>query len=148
MLDRIVRNSALICIGLASVAAVWTRDYPLPLGIVGGGLLIGLSYWAIKGTVDTLIAMKSGLPHQGGEAAPAGLSRHSGEAAPADETGAKPPRLQLVKFFTRHGILALAAYGMMVRLHLDALGLLTGVSSLVIAVAVEVLRDFRWRRFP
>jgi hypothetical protein len=45
-------------------------------------------------------------------------------------------------------MLALAAYVMMVRLHLDPVGLLAGVSSLGIAVAVEVLRDLRWRRFP
>lgn len=129
------------------MAAVWTRDYPLPLGILGGGLLIGLSYWAIKGAVDTMIAMRSGASGDSGDAARPDLYRHSGAAVPA-ETAAKRPRLQLVKFFTRHGMLALAAYGMMVRLHLDPLGLLAGVSSLVIAVAVEVLRDFRWRRFP
>jgi hypothetical protein len=110
---------------MAALAAAWTRDYPLPLGIIGGGLLIGLSYWAIAGTVDAAIALRSG-----------------------SESGRKPARLPLVKFFTRHGMLALAAYGMMVRLHLDPVGLLAGVSSLVIAVAVEVLRDIRWRRFP
>jgi hypothetical protein len=110
---------------MAVVAAAWTRSYAMPLGVVGGGLLIGLSYWAIAGTVDALIALRS-----------------------SGETAAKPPRLQLVKFFTRHAMLALAAYGMMVRLHVDPVGLLAGVSSLVIAVAVEVLRDLRWRRFP
>jgi hypothetical protein len=52
-----------------------------------------------------------------------------------------------VKFFTRHGIVALAAYGMMVRLHVDPLGVLLGVTSLGIAVGVEALRDLRWRRF-
>jgi hypothetical protein len=41
-----------------------------------------------------------------------------------------------------------AAYGMMVRLRIDPLGLLAGVSSLGVAVALEVLRDLRWRRFP
>ena len=121
---------------MAGVAAAWTRDYPVPLGVLGGGMLVGLSYWAIKGTVDALIARRNGLSGDGGEA-PAGA-----------ETAATPGRLQLVKFFTRHGMLALAAYGMMVRLHLDPVGLLAGVSSLVIAVAVEVLRDLRWRRFP
>jgi hypothetical protein len=121
---------------MAAVAAAWTRDYPLPLGIMGGGLLIGLSYWAIRGTIDALIARAGGV------------SRAGGDAAAGAETPAKPPRLQLVKFFTRHAMLALAAYGMMVRLHLDPVGLLAGVSSLVIAVAVEVLRDLRWRRFP
>jgi hypothetical protein len=125
VLDRIARDTALTCVVIAALAAVATRDYPMPLGVLGGGLLIGLSYWAIKGTIDALIALRSG-----------------------DQPSVKPPRLQLVKFFTRHGMLALAAYGMMVRLHLDPLGLLAGVSSLVIAVAVEVLRDLRWRRFP
>jgi hypothetical protein len=125
VLDRIARNTALTCLVIAALAAAWSRDFPLPLGVLGGGLLVGLSYWAIKGTVDALIARRAGA-----------------------ETAAKPPRFALVKFFTRHGMLALAAYGMMVRLHLDPVGLLAGVSSLVIAVAVEVLRDLRWRRFP
>lgn len=110
---------------MAAAAALWTRDLALPLGVAGGGLLIGLSYWAITGAVDALIARRSG-----------------------GETEKKPARWRLVKFFTRHGILALAAYGMMVRLRLDPLGLLAGVSSLGVAVAVEVLRDLRWRRFP
>ena len=63
------------------------------------------------------------------------------------ETGRISPVFVLVKFFTRHAIVALAAYGMMVRLHLDPLGLLAGVSSLGVAVGVEALRDLRWRRF-
>jgi hypothetical protein len=136
VLDRIARNTALTCAAIAAMAAVWTRDYPVPLGVLGGGLLIGLSYWAIKGTVDSFIGRRTGV------------ARPGGEAVTAAESGAKHAPFQLVKFFTRHGMLALAAYGMMVRLHLDPVGLLAGVSSLVIAVAVEVLRDLRWRRFP
>jgi hypothetical protein len=136
VLDRIVRNTAVSCVVIAVIAAAWTRGFRAPLGVLGGGLLIGLSYWAIRGTVDALIAIRSGL------------SRHSGGAAKADETPGKPTGLQLVKFFTRHGMLALAAYVMMVRLHLDPVGLLAGVSSLAVAVAVEVLRDLRWRRSP
>ena len=103
--------------------------------MLGGGLLIGLSFWAIRGTVDTLMAMRQGLPRSSGEAAKAGESRRISAG------------FALVKFFTRHGILALAAYGMMVRLHLDPVGLLAGVSSLGVAVAGEALRDLRWRRF-
>jgi hypothetical protein len=109
---------------MAVLAAAWTRGLLGPLGVLGGGLLIALSYWAIRGTVDALIARRT-----------------SGETPPKSTT------FQLVKFFTRHGMLALAAYGMMVRLHLDPLGLLVGVSSLFMAVAIEVLRDLRWRRF-
>ena len=125
MIERIARNTAITCIVLTALAAAWTREPLVALGVLGGGALIGLSFWAIRGTVDALIAIRS-----------------SGET-PGKSTG-----LQLVKFFTRHGILALAAYGMMVRLHLDALGLIVGVSSLLIAVAGEVLRDLRGRHCP
>lgn len=136
MIERIARNTAISCLVLAAVAGAWTRNLFIALGVLGGGMLIGLSFWAIKGTVDALIALRSGL------------SRHSGGTAAADETPRKSTAFQLVKFFTRHGMLALAAYGMMVRLHLDPVGLLAGVSSIVIAAAIEVLRDLRWRRFP
>ena len=110
---------------LAVLAAVWRRDVSAPLGVLGGGALIGLAFWAIRGTVDTLIAVRSRGDGAGNRAG-----------------------WHLVKFFTRHGMLALAAYGMMVRLHLDPVGLLAGVSALGLAVAVEGLRDLRWRRFP
>ena len=95
------------------------------LAVIGGGLLIIISYWAIRGAAEAAIALRSN-----------------------GESPSQSRRLPLVKFFTRHAILALAAYGMMVRLHLDALGVLIGVSSIVIGVASEVLRDLRWRRFP
>jgi hypothetical protein len=125
VIERIARNTAISCLVLAALAAAWTREILVPLGVLGGGVLIGLSFWAIRGTVDALITVRS-----------------------SGETSSKSTAFQLVKFFTRHGILALAAYGMMVRLHLDALGLIAGVSSILIAVAGEVLRDLRGRRFP
>ena len=137
MLERLPRNTVISCVVIAGLAAAWTRGLRTPLGVLGGGVLIGLSYWAIRGTVDALMSPRSGGSRQGGEAATA-----------EGERPAKPARLQLVKFFTRHGMLALAAYVMMVRLHLDPIGLLAGVSSLAVALAVEVLRDLRWRRFP
>jgi hypothetical protein len=125
VIERIARNTAIICIVLAALLGAWTRDVFMSLGVLGGGVLIGLSFWAIRGTVDALIALRSD-----------------------GETPKKSTTLRQVKFFTRHGMLALAAYVMMVRLHLDPLGLLAGVSSLVIAVAVEVPKSLRGRRFP
>ena len=115
--SRVARNTALVCVALAIVFWVWKRNLASPFGVLGGGLLIGLSFWAIRGTVDSLVS------------------------------GQKPAGFALVKFFTRHGIVALAAYGMMVRLKLDPMGLLAGVSSLGVAVGVEAIRDLRWRRF-
>ena len=112
MIARIARDSALACAGLAMVFFLW-RGPLAGFGVVGGGLLIGLSFWAIRGAVNR----------------------------------GNSSKFALVKFFTRHAILAVAAYGMMVRLHLDPVALLAGVSSLGVAVAVEALRDLRWRRF-
>jgi hypothetical protein len=116
MIARIARNTVWCCLAIAVAFAAWQRNVAGPLGVLGGGVLIGLSFWAIRGSVDALM-------------------------------GGKSRGFALVKFFTRHGILALAAYGMMVRLHLDPVGLLAGVSSLGVGVAGEALRDLRWRRF-
>jgi hypothetical protein len=110
---------------MAAAYAVAERRWLAGASVIGGGVLIGISYWAIRGTVDAAIARRAN-----------------------GESPSVSMRWPLVKFFTRHAIVALAAYGMMVRLHLDPLGVLAGVSSLVFGVAVEVFRDLRWRRFP
>ena len=124
MIARIARDTAIACVLIAILFLLWKRNLASPLGVLGGGLLIGMSFWAIRGTVDTLVAMRTG-----------------------GQTGRISRLFVLVKFFTRHAIVALAAYGMMVRLHLDPVGLLAGVTSLGVAVGVEALRDLRWRRF-
>ena len=147
MIARVARDTAITCVATAIAFLLWKQNPAAPLGVLGGGVLIGVSFWAIRGTVDALILLRPGLPRRSGDAAKAGRSRRSGEAAEADETGRISTAFVLVKFFTRHAIVALAAYGMMVRLHLDPIGLLAGVSSLGVAVGVEALRDLRWRRF-
>lgn len=125
MIERIGRDTAVVCVLFALAGALWFRTLAVPAGVLGGGLLIGLSFWAIWGSVDAFVGLRSN-----------------------GETGRKPARFHLVKFFTRHGMLALAAYGMMVRLQLDPVAMLLGVTSLGVAVAVEAVRSLRWRRFP
>lgn len=49
----------------------------------------------------------------------------------------------LVKFFTRYGILAVAAYVMLVRFRLHPVGVLVGASSLVVAAAAAAARFVR-----
>ncbi|HUQ89080.1 MAG TPA: hypothetical protein VM096_16090 [Vicinamibacterales bacterium] len=120
MIERIARDTALACVAIAIVFFLFKWTAAALLGVLGGGALIGLSFWAIRGTVDALIALRS----SGG-------------------TARKSTVVTLVKFFTRHGIVALAAYGMMVRLHVDPLGVLLGVTSLGVAVGVEAVRDLR-----
>lgn len=125
MIERIGRDTVIVCVLLALAGGVWFRTLAVPAGVLGGGLLIGLSFWAIWGSVDAFMGLRSG-----------------------GETPRKRASFHLVKFFTRHGMLALAAYGMMVRLQLDPVAMLLGVTSLGVAVAVEAVRSLRWRRFP
>lgn len=116
---RLRRDATLACLVLAAGALiVWPRDWRTAAGIVGGGVLIALSAWAIQGVVD-------------------GLLKPSG--------GSRPGWSVLVKFFTRHAILALAAYGMMARLKLDPVGMLVGVSSLALAAGLEAARGLQAR---
>ena len=125
MIARIVRDTAVVCGLFALSGAAWFRNVAVPAGVLGGGLLIGLSFWAIRGSVEAFVGHRSD-----------------------DETSRKSARFRLVKFFTRHVMLALAAYVMIVRLRVDPVAMLMGVSSLAAAVAVEALRGLRWRRLP
>jgi hypothetical protein len=91
----------------------------LALGVLGGGLLMWVSFRAIQAGVSAL-----GTPG-------------------ADGAVRSGPGPVLVKFFTRHVILAFAAYVMMARLHLDPIGMLLGVSSFAVAAVVEAARTLR-----
>lgn len=114
MTHRVLRDAVGFCVLLAVFAwMVWPRKWQAGAGVIGGGALVGLSAWAIRGTVDALIGLGA---------------------------GGRAGVWVLVKFFTRHAILAVAAYGMMVRLHLDPVGMLVGVTSLALAAGVEAIR--------
>ena len=113
MLKRIARDSVISCVALALMMASWRRTWAAPLGVLGGGVLIGLSFWAIWGGLEGWIRPGSGRV------------------------------LQLVKFFTRYAMLAFAAYVMMARLHIDPVGMLAGVSALGVAAGAEAVRGRR-----
>ena len=121
LLSRLRRDSAIACSVLAAVCFLgWPARPRIGLGVLGGGVLIGLAFWAIRGAVVAVTARA--------------------------ETGKNPRNSRgfaLVKFFTRHAILALVAYGMMARLQLHPVGLLIGVSSMVVAAAAEAARTRR-----
>jgi hypothetical protein len=111
---RIIRDAAVACLVLSATALIlWPDRMGIAGGVLGGGGLIALSAWAIHAAVDGVLKTAAGRPAS---------------------------RWALVKFFTRHVMLALAAYGMMVRLHLDPVGMLVGVSSLVVAAGFEAVR--------
>jgi hypothetical protein len=110
VLRRIERDTVVLATaGAALAAGFWPHRLGVAGGVVGGALLMGLSYLAIRAVVDGVLE---------------GRSR----------------AWLLVKFFTRHGILALAGYGMMARLRLDPLAMLAGVGTFGLAAAVEAGR--------
>jgi hypothetical protein len=131
VVERIARRTLVACAVIAVMFGAWHRSIEPAVAVLAGGLLIGISFWAIRSSVDGIFR----------------ASRDGHQGANAEETGRKSAGFSLVKFFTRHAIVALAAYGMMVRLRLDPIGVLAGVSSLAVAVGVEAIRESRWRRF-
>ncbi len=124
MLRRVERGALVACLAMAAAAwalargAVWA-----PLGVLGGGLLVLISYRGIKGGIDALAGAASG----GG-------------------SGRRQGAIGLVKFFTRYAILAAAAYVIMARLRLPPVAVFAGASSFVVAVAFEAARGVASRR--
>jgi hypothetical protein len=116
-LRRIERDSVIACAALAVAAGIVTRGVQAPLGVLGGGALVAISYRGIKAGISTTVVD----PGNGG-------------------AGGGSRRVGLVKFFTRYAILAVAAWVIMARLRLPPVAVFAGASSLVIAVFVEALR--------
>ena len=113
-LQRIERYGLMACATLAVGAGIVTRRLDAPLGVVGGGALVAISYRGIKAGVTALVDAGAG--------------------------GSRAVVIGLVKFFTRYAILAIAAYVIMARLRLPPVAVFAGASSLVIAVMIEALR--------
>jgi hypothetical protein len=114
---RLARTAGVICLVLAGGAALLFRDPRVSGGILGGGVLIGLALWSLAGVVNALTV-----------------------GAEAGDVRRVAPGSAVVRFFARHAILAVAAYVMMVRLHLDPIGMVVGVTSVVAAAAREAAR--------
>ncbi len=141
------------CVAMAASAWMIARgDLLAPLGVFGGGTLAWISYRGIKGGIDAVASV--GLPADlsadlSAEARSAKVEARSAKIeAPRAKAGRRAWRTRLwglVKFFTRYGILALAAYVIMARLRLPPLAVFAGASSLVIAVAVEAARGIQWK---
>jgi hypothetical protein len=117
VLRRIERTSVAVCGAMAVTAWLAVRGrVDAPLGVVGGGLLVAISYRGIKGGIDAVAAAAGGERRRAGRA------------------------IGLVKFFTRYAILAVAAWVIMARLTLPPVAVIAGASSLVVAVGIEAFR--------
>ena len=121
LLPRLERETLVVVMVVTAIAFALKPTAPrVALGVVGGGVLVGLAYWGIRGLADVLV-----------------------REAIRGEMRSNSRAWALVKFFTRHAILAVAGYGMMTGLKLDPVGLILGVSAPVAAVALEAFRVWR-----
>ena len=131
VIRRIERTALIACAAATAAAFALRPDLPsLAAGILGGGILVFVSLFAIRGSIDAVLRA-AGLP--------------AGPAAPDASAGAQPRAGAgtAVKVAGRFGLLALAAYVMIARLRLHPVGLLIGASSLVAGATLEAARGLR-----
>lgn len=115
LLQRLRRNTLIACSAIGIVALIVDPDRPAAmLGVLGGGVLVAISYIAVAFTIQTFMP-EEGKPR-----------RKRGFAA--------------LLFAGHYALLAFAAYVMIARLRLHPIGLLGGVTSFVVAVALEAGR--------
>jgi hypothetical protein len=101
---------------MAVLALVVTRNWWAALSVIGGGVLIGISFVSIRGGIEALGSDRTRRP----------------EVARA-----------VVMMALRYALLALLAYVMIARLRLHPLGLVAGASSVVAAAVLEAGRLFK-----
>jgi len=131
LVRRLERDAAIWC-GVATAGALALRPdrWDVAAGVAGGGLLALASLVAIRSSVDTIVARIVPPPAADGGAP---------DQPPPTRAGAG----LAVKLAGRYALLGLAAYVMIVRLRLHAVGVLIGASSLVAAASFEAVRVLR-----
>ena len=126
-LRSVERNALVICAAMTAAACFVPPRPAVALGVLGGGLLVGVSYWSLKSSVTALVDVLAGVGQGPGTAAAA--------------TGPRANmRREIVKLTLRYALLGLLAYVMIARLRLHPWGLLAGASSVVAGVSLEAAR--------
>ncbi len=109
---------------MVAAALVLARGRPGPaIAVIGGALLVGLSYHLVKTGASAFVDTLTGAPG-------VRLSR-------------RRMAWTVMKVALRYALLALLAYVMIARLRLHPLGLLAGASSIVVAVSLEAVRALK-----
>jgi len=113
---RLGRTAALLCALMAAVALA-VSGMGAALGVLGGGVLVGVSFLALASGTGALGADRARLV-----------------------------RAATIRLVGRYALLGFLAYVMIARLRLHPLGLLAGASSVVAAAAVEAARLLKKNR--
>jgi hypothetical protein len=123
-LRRLQWTAVIACLGMATIAFVISGGRADPaVAVLGGGLLVGVSYRTIESGVTA-------------------LAKSADSRSQPYQTTKPAPRVSWIaaKVVARYALLALLAYVMIARLRLHPVGLLAGASSVVAAASIEVLR--------
>jgi hypothetical protein len=149
-LGRIEGTAVAACLVMAAVA--WPLAGPwAALAVLGGGVLSAVSYASLASGVSALTAFAGRAargPGAGGRGEPAGEPADGPPERP-EETIDEPLEARktapvrartLLKVAGRYALLVLLAYVMIARLRLHPVGVLAGLSSVVVAVGIEALR--------
>jgi hypothetical protein len=125
-LRQFERDAAFACGAMAVAALAVARGRPDgAAGVLAGGALTGLSYWALKGAVNLVAAL-------------AGRRRPEGDREPPLPSGKRA--VLAVKFLSRYALLAVGAYVMLACFRVHPVGLLAGATTPFVAVLVQVVR--------
>jgi hypothetical protein len=132
--DRAVRlferDAAVACLAMAAIALALGRGRPdAAVGVLAGGALVGLSYWALKGVVGGVVSLAGRV----GTAARA-------EGGPEAALPAGKRVVLAVKFLSRYALLAIGAYVMLSCFRVHPVGLLAGATTPFAAALLQVLR--------
>jgi hypothetical protein len=156
-LRRFERDGLLVCLSMAvlALAAVGAARGPgagakAAAGVLGGGLLTGFSYRAIKGAAEIVSAAAGSAPPAPAEAGEAASEAPVPGAAPAAGPALSTGRRAFlaVKFFTRYALLAVAAYAMLTCFRLHPIAVLAGALTPFLAAVVQICRLSCPRRPP
>ena len=120
-----------MCAVAALASLAWEHGRPEgALGVLAGAGMMAFSYSIIRGGVDTLSRRA--------------LAR-TGAAEGVEPPGVARVAWMLTKYVTRYGVLALAAWAVLVPLRASPVWLFVGVTVPVAAIAIEAVRLNRRR---
>jgi hypothetical protein len=117
-LRRLESTAIVACLAMTALALLLAEErIGTAAAVLGGGALVGFSYWTIGTSVS---ALGRSMTH----------------------STARGPRIAwiVLKVLGRYALLLLFAYVMIARLRLPPLGLLAGASSVVAAASAEAVR--------
>jgi hypothetical protein len=155
LLKRLEINALVWCLAVTGLAWFATNSRPLALGVLGGGLLSGVSILAIRTSVETLLSLlpppSTPIASAATPAAAGGTPAFPSETPVAADVATEPTQdaaadadsarrgasRAVIKLVGRYALLGLMAYAMIARLRLHPIGLLIGASSLVASASFE-----------